>query len=1214
MKESPLQLTGSSRATKAKRVSGSFGGYGNMEAAQIRLAAAGVPVPSGQGERKACVSLIDRLAGRGIRLPTAQQVVRNSPVGPQRAGAGTAARLEPVPGQGQGGTGTALASNSSGLPRPTLVRCEPLSSRVATPRRSRLSRCDPERPAAAASPLAPPDLNPRCVGRGPAADAAESVTFTPVAAKDTPAAGDALGGAAAEPVLACLSLPQPSPRLDDSSFGGATSSCLLGIEEPAAALGDDDRLGGLRRRVLARQSQPSLQRPPVASSASSSDKSSKSGNVAGSSSAENAASSGEVAEEPRERDISSSLSPGTGVCGSNGGGVSAPLPSPPSLDTQMSAKEAPLVLPSSLDNQSPAEEVPLALPSSLDNRSPLPSPQVLDTRALAEDSPVLSPLLPDTQTRADAAPLPSQPFHDDTLTPKTEAQVPSPLAPGTPKSAEEALKLSEPSPETRILAEEVPLPSPPLLEMPALLEAAPLHSPLLLDSEMPAEAALMSTQLSAEVQTPAEEPLLTSLPSSLVSGTQKSAEGASLPSLILLEAVEEAAPTASPLLLDREMAAEGGVSSPLLAEVQRSAEEARLALPQLSPSLGMKNSATVASLPSPPSLDTRQSTEEAPLPSPPETVMQRSAEELPPSPDTQRLTEEASVAPQPLHGPLSPDRRRLAESLLTTCMQGSTQEVLLPNPPFAGNRTPAPLLAVGSSCKGFESGLGGMHDDGTAATADAAASSCSIAAATTMSPARAPTTAQASITGLAAKKREVVSHALVFSASGGWSLQPSTSPDPVSAVKPVEEPIAAPTSASTATPAIVQAADLVKIPLAGSAPNSAAAVPVAVTAAAAATATVAALAAATTAAPAAASAAAAAAATVAASGTATAAAPVVAPAAAPATADAEEIGAVAAAAPSATVAVAIEAAPTAAPTMVATLTPPASVGASPLLPPSKRRRSERLPVTPQRARISLTKTGEGGGVATVSSPLRNSQMETCSICCEDTTAGSAVRLGCQHGWYCLECMRRHAEARLEVGAVDASCPECGIQLAECALKKLLPAELLDRFLTRSLEQAVSATADLCACPTPNCPMRVAVEEGGPPRLLCPMCRKTSCLRCRAQPYHRGLTCEQHAEKLRSKGRVNDDEESLRQWMSETGAKQCPTCKAVVTKQNIKNQDTQRSECHKMMCRNCSTRFCFKCLAVLTSTYTCGCTRDEHGFVDPETGKRVEHLKRGKRKR
>jgi hypothetical protein len=48
-----------------------------------------------------------------------------------------------------------------------------------------------------------------------------------------------------------------------------------------------------------------------------------------------------------------------------------------------------------------------------------------------------------------------------------------------------------------------------------------------------------------------------------------------------------------------------------------------------------------------------------------------------------------------------------------------------------------------------------------------------------------------------------------------------------------------------------------------------------------------------------------------------------------------------------------------------------------------------------------------------------------------------------------------------------------------------------------------------------------------------------------------------------------------------------------------------------MCRNCSTRFCFKCLRILTDNVSCDCSIEEHGFVDPKTGRRVEHLARRK---
>jgi len=215
-------------------------------------------------------------------------------------------------------------------------------------------------------------------------------------------------------------------------------------------------------------------------------------------------------------------------------------------------------------------------------------------------------------------------------------------------------------------------------------------------------------------------------------------------------------------------------------------------------------------------------------------------------------------------------------------------------------------------------------------------------------------------------------------------------------------------------------------------------------------------------------------------------------------------------------------------------------------------------------------------------------------------------LACQHGWYCFDCMAKYAQARLEMGCVSVPCPQCDAAIAEHDLRKLLPEDVINKLLERSLEQAVSRQADLWACPTPSCPMRVALEDGETGRLKCPLCKKTSCVRCGVQPYHRGLSCEKHTEKLRNRG-AKEDEEQLLRWMQETGTKQCPTCRMAVTKQNLEKQQTQRSECHKMMCRNCNTKFCFKCLAVLSATYTCGCTIDAHGFINPQTGRRMSHL-------
>jgi len=242
----------------------------------------------------------------------------------------------------------------------------------------------------------------------------------------------------------------------------------------------------------------------------------------------------------------------------------------------------------------------------------------------------------------------------------------------------------------------------------------------------------------------------------------------------------------------------------------------------------------------------------------------------------------------------------------------------------------------------------------------------------------------------------------------------------------------------------------------------------------------------------------------------------------------------------------------------------------------------------------------------------NCKAAMCEICCYDVPPWRAVRLKCSHGWYCAQCVLKHAEARLAMGAANVTCPECFVTLDERDIRKMLPTEIMDRLQARSVEQAVSSAADLWSCPTPNCPMRVALDDGELPLLQCPVCNKDSCLRCGAQPYHKNLTCEEHARQSRARRKgKNQDMDRFMQWIEKTGTKQCPTCRMAVTKQNLDSQHTQYKECHKMVCRNCDTRFCFKCLAVLTSTYTCGCSIDLHGFVDPRTGKRLNHLREGR---
>lgn len=244
----------------------------------------------------------------------------------------------------------------------------------------------------------------------------------------------------------------------------------------------------------------------------------------------------------------------------------------------------------------------------------------------------------------------------------------------------------------------------------------------------------------------------------------------------------------------------------------------------------------------------------------------------------------------------------------------------------------------------------------------------------------------------------------------------------------------------------------------------------------------------------------------------------------------------------------------------------------------------------------------------------NSWSESCCICCDDVPVDSAAALGCGHGWYCPSCINRFVEARLDDGiAGDIPCPDCGKAICEEDLARLLPKHTIFRLHASNINRAaVASGAKPRPCPTPDCHMHKTFVDGTSGRETCPLCSKESCWWCGAQPYHVGMSCEQHRKKSRSgpqKGQEPDSDASFLQWMKETGTKQCPTCGMATSKENLEMQTDQVEECHKMMCRSCGTKFCFGCGAILTENYTCGCTQNAHNFVDPRTGELVKHLKK-----
>ena len=216
--------------------------------------------------------------------------------------------------------------------------------------------------------------------------------------------------------------------------------------------------------------------------------------------------------------------------------------------------------------------------------------------------------------------------------------------------------------------------------------------------------------------------------------------------------------------------------------------------------------------------------------------------------------------------------------------------------------------------------------------------------------------------------------------------------------------------------------------------------------------------------------------------------------------------------------------------------------------------------------------------------------DTCSLCCCEHSG--CAELLCGHGRLCHLCMNRWTESRLEGGNADVPCPcaeSCELGVPHWQLRMLVEPITFDKLLQASLNRAVLNDGTIWPCPTPDCPYCVAIDDiecpNGAP-MHCPICDKDVFV------GPQGSTAD-------------TADKTFASWMEATGAKTCPGCGCVVTKQSLNSQHSQRSECHKMLCR-CGVRFCFKCLFQYEGRNTCKCTSADHGFVDPYSGKRVEH--------
>jgi len=183
----------------------------------------------------------------------------------------------------------------------------------------------------------------------------------------------------------------------------------------------------------------------------------------------------------------------------------------------------------------------------------------------------------------------------------------------------------------------------------------------------------------------------------------------------------------------------------------------------------------------------------------------------------------------------------------------------------------------------------------------------------------------------------------------------------------------------------------------------------------------------------------------------------------------------------------------------------------------------------------------------------------------------AASCGCA---FCVDCLSTYVRSKVEAGEVTAEqlvCPvveprRCGVPLTPQDVQRCLPAGQAERYDRLTLQRCVEAQDDLGHCPSAGCPFVFAWESDNR-KLVCPLCSKSFCLLCRAEPWHTGMRCEQFQAE---RGDPEASDAAFAQFASSQRLKQCPKCRWWVEKS---------SGCDAMHCR-CNLVFCYKCGGVL----------------------------------
>lgn len=199
----------------------------------------------------------------------------------------------------------------------------------------------------------------------------------------------------------------------------------------------------------------------------------------------------------------------------------------------------------------------------------------------------------------------------------------------------------------------------------------------------------------------------------------------------------------------------------------------------------------------------------------------------------------------------------------------------------------------------------------------------------------------------------------------------------------------------------------------------------------------------------------------------------------------------------------------------------------------------------------------------------NTESFDCPICFDKINPGGGVVLReCLHS-FCRECLKgaiqHNEEAYLKCPYQDESY-SCNASLQDREIKFLVPEDVYERYLQKSLSTAESQEINSFHCKTPDC-QGWCIYEDHVNFFKCPVCKKENCLTCKA--IHEGVNCKKYQDDLQAQA-INNvaarrTREMLHDMVKKGDAMHCPQCKVILQK---------KDGCDWIKCSICKTEICW----------------------------------------